>query len=183
MFWFWGVLSLYSNSKTSTVSSGVKSSDSESDYKLIQFRDDSISLRVALFKFQAFNTINCFSSALLTQVSVFPALTKLILASVTLRGFCCCYCCCFKLSVNAPLFPLLSVKASAKFTCRCPVCCLLFWSNCCLLKLRWYRGAWLAVQVHVGAGSHCGLRAFSLANTAITSNRAVPGEKTALGYK
>lgn len=43
-------------------------------------------------------------------------------------------------------------------------------------------GAWLIVQVHVGAGSML-FESFSMANTAITSNRAVPGENMALEYK
>lgn len=40
----------------------------------------------------------------------------------------------------------------------------------------------MIVQVHVGAGSML-FESFSMANTAITSNRAVPGENMALEYK
>lgn len=34
----------------------------------------------------------------------------------------------------------------------------------------------MVAQVHVGPGSHCGFKSFSMAKTAITSNRAVPGK-------
>lgn len=111
-------------------------------------------------------------------MSVFPALTNQTLVSLRFWGFrcfhsCCCCCCCFNLSVNISLFSSLFKYLFA-------------FLSCCLCKMIWYlcySGGMIGCAGACRCSKFLQFGSFSMAKTAIASNRAVPGKYTALEHK